>query len=88
MFYIVVNGVNDYLLVIIEYIYFLLNFFKYYIQYDWVFRLMMFNKWLKKFGRNVLRFDKIFEFKFLYLFIKYIYLNISNLFVQKWLILI
>lgn len=88
MFYIVVNGVNDYLLVIIEYIYFLLNFFKYYIWYDWVFRLMMFNKWLKKFGRNVLRFDKIFEFKFLYLFIKYIYLNISNLFVQKWLILI
>lgn len=55
MFYIVVNGVNDYLLVIIEYIYFLLNFFKYYIWYDWVFRLMMFNKWLKKFGRKCVK---------------------------------
>lgn len=83
MFYTVANGVNDYLLAITEYIYFLLNFLKYHIRYDWVFRLMTFNKWLKKSGRNVLRLDKILEPKSSHSLIKYTYLNISNLSVQK-----
>lgn len=68
------------MLAITEYIYFLLNFLKYHIRYDWVFRLMTFNKWLKKSGRNVLRLDKILEPKSSHSLIKYIQISVTCLY--------